>query len=64
MYCTKCPHCHIKPGDFMYADVCPHCGVELQYNTTPLLAPPSEVAPGQRSLPMRAFLAVMRVVES
>jgi hypothetical protein len=29
-----------------------------------LLAPPSKVSLGQRSLPMRAFLAVMRVIES
>ena len=48
----------------MYADVCPHCGVELKYNTAPLLATPSDLALGQRSLPIRAFLAVMRVIES
>jgi hypothetical protein len=48
----------------MYADACPHCGVELKYNTAPLLAPASKLVPGQRSFPVRAFLAVMRVIES
>lgn len=64
MFRSKCPHCHARLGSFMYADACPHCGVELKYNTAPLLAPRSKTAPGQSSLPVRAFLAVMRVIES
>jgi uncharacterized protein (DUF983 family) len=60
---TKCPHCHVKLGNYLYADACPHCGEELKHNTAPLL-PPVAKATGPRSLPVRAFLRVVRFIES
>src|SRR5437867_12833655 len=35
---SKCPHCHAKLGNFLYADACPHCHEELKHNTRPLSA--------------------------
>ena len=29
----KCPHCHVKLVNFLYADDCPHCHTELKHNT-------------------------------
>src|SRR5438876_182195 len=35
---SKCPHCHVELGNFLYADACPHCHKELKDNTRPLSA--------------------------
>jgi hypothetical protein len=61
---TRCPHCHVKLGNFVYADTCPHCGEELKHNTAALL-PIAPKGPAQsRALLVRMFLGVVRFIES
>ena len=63
MSISKCPHCGIKLGSFLYADACPSCHEELKHNTEPLV---SMELKGSRpkSWLVRSFFRVMRFVES
>ena len=61
---SRCPHCGVKLGNFMYADACPHCHEELKRNTRPLI-PARKKAP-HKTQPwlIRGFLSIVRLVES
>jgi hypothetical protein len=59
----KCPHCHVKLGNFLYADACPHCHGELKLNTRPLSA--TKVVSGKaRIWAVLALGRLQRIVES
>ena len=60
---TKCPHCGVKLGDFLYADACPHCHEVLEHNLADQ-SPPRHEATGVRCWPLRALSRVVRFVES
>jgi hypothetical protein len=60
---SKCPHCGIKLGNFLYADACPHCHHELEQNTKPLIAAPAHELPKEAAWPIRLSLRVVRLVE-
>jgi hypothetical protein len=64
MYQSKCPHCGVKLGDFLYADACPHCHEELKHNTEPLI--PARRKDPKKAQPWlaRVFFGIMRFVES
>jgi hypothetical protein len=69
MNTSKCPHCGVKLGNFLYADACPRCHEELKHNTRPLILAQKKDA--QESKPRRiqsffarAFFGVVRFVES
>lgn len=61
---SKCPHCGIKLGNFLYADACPHCHHELEHNTKPLVSAPANELHKEAAWPIRVFLRVVRLVES
>ena len=60
----RCPHCHIKLGNYLYADACSHCHEELKHNTRPMI--PAKVKNPQktRSWPVRILFKIVRLVES
>jgi hypothetical protein len=59
----KCPHCHVKLGNFLYADACPHCHEELKHNTRPLSA--KKVVPGKpKEWAVHMLHRLQRFVES
>jgi predicted amidophosphoribosyltransferase len=63
MNISKCPHCGVKLGNFLYADACPHCHEELKHNTRALVAAKKK-DPQRRVLwPERLFFSVVRLVE-
>lgn len=64
MYITKCPHCHVRLGQCMYADACPHCQKELQHNTRVLTLAPASDPYRQRAWPVTAFYRLMAIIES
>jgi hypothetical protein len=64
MFKTKCPHCRVRLGDFLYADFCPDCRRELKHNTAAWLPARPVAATRRRSFPMRVFLGVVRLIES
>jgi hypothetical protein len=64
MFKTKCPHCRVKLGDYLYADFCLYCRRELKHNRTALLPARPVTAIRRRSFPMRVFLGVVRLIES
>src|SRR5207244_1345481 len=55
MNITKCPHCGVKLGNFLYADACPHCHEELKHNTRPLLSTPKQDPRKAKLWPVRMF---------
>jgi hypothetical protein len=61
---SRCPHCGVKLGNFLYADKCPHCHEELTQNTEPLI--PARKKNPQRVQPwlFRIFFGIVRFVES
>jgi hypothetical protein len=61
---SKCPHCGVKLGNFLYADACPHCHEELKHNTRPLI--PARKRDSQKAQPWvaRIFFKIVRFVES
>jgi len=63
MSISKCPHCGIKLGNFLYADECPSCHEELKHNTKPLVSL-EQKGSRPKSWLARGFLCVMRFVES
>jgi hypothetical protein len=61
---SKCPHCGVKLGNFLYADACPHCHEELKHNTKPLI-PARRKDPHKPQLWLvRMFFRLVRIVES
>jgi hypothetical protein len=61
---SKCPHCGVKLGNFLYADACPHCHHELEHNTKPLTSAPAHEPDKEAAWPIRLFLTAVRLVES
>ncbi len=61
---TRCPHCGIRLGNFLYADACPSCLEELEHNTAPLLPAKKKDAQRRNSWPVRSFFNIVRFVES
>jgi hypothetical protein len=61
---SRCPHCNIKLGNFLYADACPHCHQELKHNTAPLLSVPKEDPLKPKSWLARSFFRMVRFAES
>jgi hypothetical protein len=61
---SKCPHCGIKLGNFLYADACPFCHEKLKHNTRPLV-PVIKKDPNKPKLwPVQLFFRTVRFVES
>lgn len=63
MFTSRCPHCNVKLGDFLYAHECPHCHEVLTRNLANPAATHVKVATA-RSWPLRAFFGLVRLVES
>lgn len=63
MALTKCPHCGVKLGNFLWADACPHCQHELEHNTRPLVTAPARKPMGQAWLPMKWLRWVVQRIE-
>jgi hypothetical protein len=63
MNLSKCPHCHAKLGNFMYADACPYCHTELEHNRKRVFVPP-KADPNDQSALVRMFRRFVRFVES
>jgi hypothetical protein len=61
---TKCPHCGVTLGNFLYADACPHCHHELEQNTEILISAPANQPQTEEAWPIRLCLGVVRLVES
>jgi len=61
---SKCPHCGVKLGNFLYADACPHCHEELKHNTRHLVPAPKQDLQKAKSWPVQMFTNVLRLVES
>ncbi len=61
---SKCPHCGVKLGNFLYADACPHCHRELTHNKRILTSAPAMGPPKEGAWPILLFSRVMRFVES
>jgi hypothetical protein len=61
---TKCPHCKLKLGDFLWADACPHCHKELEHNTRVAVSAPPKDPLRTRAWPIRLFRRIVRLVES
>lgn len=61
---SKCPHCGVKLGNFLYADACPHYHEELKHNTRQLVLAPRPDLHKPKSWPERIFFSLLRVVES
>ena len=64
MSLSRCPHCGIKLGNFLYADACPHCHEELKNNTEPLIAARTKNPQRAQLWPVRVFFSLVRLVES
>ena len=61
---SKCPHCGVRLGNFLYADACPHCHEELKHNTKPLVTVEKKNLQTKKLWPVRSFINLMRLVES
>lgn len=59
---TKCPHCRVKLGDYLYAYSCPHCKKLLAHNA---VIPPSTLPtlPKRVSCLGRVMEGIRRVLE-
>jgi hypothetical protein len=64
MNLSKCPHCGVKLGNFLYAEACPRCHGVLEHNSQTRLTPVREEITEMRSWPVRAFFSLVRFVES
>jgi hypothetical protein len=63
MNISKCPHCGLELGNFLYADACPHCHEVLEHNQAKL-PPVREKLTKTRSWPVQTFFSLVRFVES
>jgi hypothetical protein len=63
MNISRCPHCGVQLGNFLYADECPRCHEVLEHNQA-RLEPLREKITKTISWPVRAFFSVVRFVES
>jgi hypothetical protein len=61
---SKCPHCGVKLGNFLYADRCPHCHEELKHNTKRTFSAPAQDSRIAKLWPIRIFKRFLRFVES
>jgi len=61
---SRCYHCGIRLGNFLYADACPSCLEDLEYNTKPLLQAKKKDPQGLNVWPVRIFFNIVRFVES
>jgi hypothetical protein len=61
---SRCPHCGVKLGNFLYADACPNCHEELKQNTEPLIPAREKNPQKAQSWPVRMFFNFVRLVES
>ena len=61
---SRCPHCGVKLGNFLYADACPHCHHELEYNKMIPTSALANVPSAEKAWLIRLFLRVVRFVES
>lgn len=61
---SRCPHCGIKLGNFLYADACPHCGEELTQNTKALIPAQKKTTQSVQPWLIRSFFGLVRMVES
>ena len=61
---SRCPHCGVKLGNFLYADACPHCHEELKQNMEPLIPARRKDPKKAQSWLVRIFFSIMRFVES
>ncbi len=64
MNITRCPHCGLKLGNFLYADACPYCHEELKHNTKPLIPARKKDPNKPQWWPVRIFYSIVRFVES
>lgn len=62
MNISKCLHCGIRLGNFLYVDECPGCHEELKHNTKPLVSP-KQSGSGSRSWLVKGFLRIRDLVE-
>ena len=61
---SRCPHCGVKLGNFLYADACPRCHEELKHNTKPLVTAKKKGPQKEQPWPVRIFFGIVRFVES
>ncbi len=61
---TKCPHCGVKLGNYLYADACPRCHTELEHNTRVDISAPAKDPLRTRAWPIRLFRRAVLLVES
>jgi hypothetical protein len=61
---SRCPHCGVKLGNFLYADACPHCHEELEQNTKPLIPARKKDPQSVQPWLFRIFFGIVRFVES
>jgi hypothetical protein len=61
---SRCPHCGVKLGNFLYAEACPHCHEELKQNTAPLIGARKKDPQKAQPWLVRMFFSVVRLVES
>jgi hypothetical protein len=61
---SKCPHCGLKLGNFLYADACPRCHEELKHNTKLQVLVPKHDTQKAKSWPVLLFFRLVRLVES
>jgi hypothetical protein len=61
---SKCPHCGIELGNYLYANTCPHCSHELEHNTQPLVSSAAKQVHTERAWPILMFFRMVRFVES
>lgn len=64
MNISRCPHCGVKLGNYLYADACPHCHEELKHNTKPLTPTPKQQPHKAQLWPARFFFGILRLVEA
>jgi hypothetical protein len=63
MFKTRCPHCGVKLGDFLYADTCPRCHDVIEHNLGEQTPVHVKVARA-RLWPVRVFFGLVHLVES
>lgn len=61
---TRCPHCGIKMGDFLYAHACPNCREELTHNKARVEVDRKDHTPQKQLWPVRLLNRVLRFIES
>ena len=61
---SRCSHCGVKLGNFLYAAACPNCHEELKQNTNPLVSAKKKDLQKRVLRPVRIFFSIVRLVES